>query len=118
MRSSTMRRPAALGLSTLLAAAVLAAGAPALAQELQSPTFQLATPPSEHPAKKKVAPRTGGRVAQPAPKAGASTTIPMDFSGMARRGADLDPPKDTPDSDADTRPVIHNGLVPGASFKF
>lgn len=111
-------RPAPLHLAFPLAI-LCATGAPALAQEADVTTFELDVSGAAHPPRPKPPARSRKRSAPPARAAPGRTTIPMDFSGMARRGADLDRPKEGPDPSApEDRPVIRNGLTPGASFSF
>lgn len=108
---AALRRPATFLLTLFLA------GAPAFARDDDVTTLKLEAPGSKPPVNAKAAPRSRKRAA-PVPQAAARTTIPMDFSGMARRGADLDGPKPAP-PDADDRPVVvHDGLMPGARFSF
>lgn len=121
MRQTTTARPSPckpVRLAILLAA-LIATGVPAIAQEGELAPFRLDVPAPGALPKAKPAVRAKKRPAAAPRPAPARTTIPMDFSGMARRGADLDRPKEGPDPSApEDRPVIRNGLTPGASFSF
>lgn len=53
---------------------------------------------------------------QPQPQ---RTTIPMDFSGMERRATDVGDPRSPANPlPADANPILPNGTVPSATFKF
>lgn len=72
--------------------------------------------PVAHRAKHLAQPPESRDAVRPQPQ---RTTIPMDFSGMERRATDVGDPRSPANPlPADASPVLPNGTIPGATFKF